>query len=278
MMNKNLRKTLILLVPALFCSCSKNTLKTITIDEGSSILKTALAKDDADPLKWTSYCFKSTITAPKELQSDLPYLSLFVTYQSTPAYLTTIHRVTSTGDDTYAITKSTSDQNQVSYSVTLNGGDPSPYDPVKHAYIYNFFELPDYLLDENIYGLQRAVSLLSLVQGGNENKLTSYNLATRGDGNLDMTLRGNTLDFSQLFTETPQINTNVSSIRFAIDSYLVQSLQANYLVLPASTPSVSSSSSSSKPSSIQGAIKTTSSTNGTPCSITMGFGYGVTSL
>jgi hypothetical protein len=271
-MNKNLRKTLLCVLPFLLLSCSKNQAKAITIDEGSSLIKTALEKDDANPspLKWTTYTFKSEITAPKELQADLPYLSLYVTYRSDPAYLTTIHRVTASSDDTYIISKDTQSTTPV-YSVQTNGGSPVAYDLIKDAYIYNFFELPNYILNENIYGLQRAESFLSLVSGNNENKLTSYNLTSKGGGNLDMTLRGDTLDFSQLFTETPQINTNVTSIRFVLDSFLLQSLEASYLVSPAQTPGLTSSS-----SSLKGQKAASSSAQGTSCSITMAFGYGVT--
>ena len=272
-MNKNLRKTLLCLLPVFLLGCSSSKNKAITIDEGTSLIKTALEKDDADPLKWTSYTFKSAISAPTSLQADLPYLSLYVTYQSSPTYLTTIHRVTFSSDDTYVISKDTQSATPV-YSVAVNGGSPVAYDPIKDAYIYNFFELPSYLLNENIYGLQRAQSLLSLVEGNNENKLTSYNLYSKGGGQLDMTLRGSALDFSQLFTETPQINTNVTSIHVAMDSYLLQSLEASYLVSPAQTPSLTSASLSS----LKKQANASSSPEGALCSISMAFGYGVSSL
>lgn len=260
-MKKNLRKILLVCSLIFLSSCAKNTVKTITIDQGVSLIDTCLERDRASSLVGQAFTFKSTISAPSSLQADLPYTSLDVDYLSTIGYSTRITRVTAKSNDTYAITKSTGTDGKAFYQVAANGGSPKDYDPVSDAYLYNFFELPSYLLNENIYGLQSARTLLSFVQNKNENKLTSYNLFSSGGGNLDMTLRGSGLDFTSLFTETPQINSNVTSIHFVLDNYLLTSLNATYVVdNPVS-------------SSVSGQVRPTSSTRGIECTITMNLSY-----
>lgn len=260
-MKKNLRKSLLVCSLIFLCGCAKNASKAITIDQGTSLIDTCLEKDRASALEGQAFTFKSTISAPSALLVDLPYTSLEVDYLNTIGYSTRITRVTSKSNDTYAITKSTGTDGKIFYQVAANGGSPKDYDPVSDAYLYNFFELPNYLLNENIYGLQSARNLLAFVQNKNENKLTSYNLFSSGGGNLDMTLRGNGLDFTSLFTETPQINSNVTSIHFVLDNYLLTSLNATYLVDNPTSSSVS------------GQIRPTSSTNGVECAITMSLAY-----
>ena len=259
-MKKNLRK--ILLVPALLflAGCSKNTSKAVTIDEGMTLIQTCLTKDAASAFQGTSYTYKSQVEAPSSLQASLPYLSLSVVYSNAITYLTNIERKTASGADTYAVTKDTT-TGQTVYSLATNGKSPEFYDPVKDAYLFNFFELPNYLLNENIYALNGAKSLLNLVQTGADNKLTSYNLISKGGGNLDMTLRGHSLDFSALFTETPQINTNVETIHFVIENYLLVSLSATYFVSPAQTLSK------------RNQVASSSSREGDLCSISMDLIY-----
>jgi hypothetical protein len=235
-MKQNLRKILLLLPLVFLSGCGKNSAKVITIDEGMSLISSALTKDVPNLLQGTSYTFRSTIQAPDNLQSDLPYLSLSVVYSNAITYLTNIERKTSGGTDTYAVTKTTdSVSGQTVYYIATNGDSPLSYDPVKDAYLYNFFDLPNYLLNENIYALNATKGLLASVSTGTENKLTSYNLSSKGGGSLDLTLRGHSLDFTALFTETPQINANVESLHFVMENYLLTSLDATYLVSPSST-------------------------------------------
>jgi len=260
-MKKNLRRSLLVFSLIFLCACAKNTMKAITIDQGTSLIDTCLERDRASSLVGQAFTFKSAISAPEALQAGLPYTSLEVDYLSTIGYSTRITRVTAKSNDTYAITKSTGTDGKAFYQVAANGGSPKDYDPVSDAYLYNFFELPSYLLNENIYGLQSARALLSLIQNKNENKLTSYNLFSSGGGSLDMALRGNGLDFTSLFTETPQINSNVTSIHFVLDNYLLTSLSAAYVV---DSPLSSSANSQIRP---------TSSSAGVECSITMDLSY-----
>lgn len=271
-MNKNLRKTLLCVLPFLLLSCSSSKTKAITFDEAIAVLDSAHEKDTQESFSLTSYSFKSTINAPSSFQSDLPYISLNVTYLSSPTYLTTIHRITSNSDDTYIISKDTQSATPV-YSVAANGGSPVAYDLIKDAYIYNFFELPTFFYNQNSIGFSTSGGLLKTVDPKNQqtNKMTSYNLYSNGSGNLDMTLRGSTLDFSSFFSEVPVINTNVSSIHFSLDSYLIRNVEASYLVSPAQTPGLTSSS-----NSLKAQKAASSSVQGTSCSITMAFGYGVT--
>jgi hypothetical protein len=77
-----------------------------------------------------------------------------------------------------------------------------------------------------------------------------------------MTLRGQGLDFTSLFTETPQISNNVSEIHFVLDNYLITSLSATYLVAnPTSSSSVSAQAHSA------------SANEGVSCTITMALSY-----
>ena len=261
-MKKNLRITLLLSSIPFLLGCGKNNSKAITIEQGTSLIDACLEKDKAAALTGTAFSFKSTISVPSILQVDQPYLSLEVVYLNAIGYSTRINRKTAKSNDTYAITKADQDGSTV-YQVAANGALTRAYDPVNDAYLYNFFELPAYLLNENIYGLQSARTLLALVQSQSENKLTSYNLFSSGEGNLDMTLRGDGLDFISLFTETPQINSNVTSIHFVVENALLNSLEASYLVNAPST-STNSLSQQYNASSVDDALE---------CKITMDLTY-----
>ena len=262
-MKKNLRITLLLSSVLFLLGCGKNNSKAITIEQGTSLIDACLEKDKAAPLIGTAFSFKSTISVPSVLQADQPYLFLEVIYNNAhETYSTLITRATAKSTDTYAITKADQDGATI-YQVATNGALTRAYDPVNDAYLYNFFELPAYLLNENIYGLQSARTLLALVQSQSENKLTSYNLFSSGEGNLDMTLRGDGLDFISLFTETPQINSNVTSIHFVVENALLTSLEASYLV---SAPATSSNSLSQQ-------LSASSVSDTLECKITMDLTY-----
>jgi hypothetical protein len=273
-MKKNLRKSLLVLLLPLLFSCNKNAAKVITIDEGITILSDCLKRDAADDLlSGKSYGYKSSITAPVSLQKDLPYLSLSVIYSTRTSYLTNITLASSQANDSYEVFKDTSGD-QTTYLLKKNGGTAVAYNPQTDSYLHNFFELPGFLLNENRFGLKGAKGLLdSLVSssGVTTNRLTSYNLYSSGGGNLDVTLRGDSLDFSNLFSETPQINTNVQTIHFVIKDYLVTLIDATYVILPPSpaTSQVSSSPAASSPQGLKRNQVATSSSVGTLCSITM---------
>jgi hypothetical protein len=266
-MKRNPCKILLCLSSLALFSCAGTNEKAITIDDAQTLLATCLTKDSSATLSGTSYTFTSTITAPKDLQADLPYLSLKVVYSNATTYLTNIARVTASGTDNYAVTKSIdSSSGKTTYFLARNGADPAAYDPINDAYLANFFELPTYLLNENIYGLNGATTLLGQVQNKAENHLSSYNLYSSGGGQLNMTLRGSALDFTALFTETPQINTNVTSIHFQLENYLMTALEADYLV----APSTSATGNFTLP---QGQTAALSSSEGSLCTITMGLSY-----
>jgi len=263
-MKKNLCKTLLVCSMVFLCGCAKNASKAITIDQAASLIDACLEKDKTSPFAGQAFSFQSMISVPASLQGNLPYLSLQVVYLNAIAYSTRITRVTAKTNDTYMISKSTDSEGNIFYQVATNGGTPAAYNPVSDSYLFNFFELPTYLLNENIYGLQSARSLITLVQNSSDNKLTSYNLFSSGGGNLDMTLRGSGLDFKSLFTEVPQISTNVTSIHFVLDNYLVSSLSATYLV---------ANPVSSSPVPVSGQVHPASSTSGIECTITMNLTY-----